>query len=572
MAQRQLLGEILLDMGFCTPEEVQESLEIQAQESGKLGEVLVRKRYVNSEQIAQALASQYGLQYVDLNRLIQGDAILPEVVELVKKEHALEHHIVPIKKSRRALVIAMADPLDFLVQDNLRFVLGYELDTCLASADAIRNAISRLYGDVLDIDDQIAEITQSEILVKTTDIEDLEAGEDEDAPVIRLVNQIISDAIKKRASDIHVEPMEKHVRIRFRVDGQCMEQEPLPKKLQGPVLSRLKIMGSMKPEVKRETQDGRIKMNIVGREIDFRVNCLPASFGESVVLRVLDKEKALVDLDELGLFAKDYETFQRLIKRPNGIFLVTGPTGSGKTTTLYACLKKLNHPDTKIITAENPVEYQLHGINQAQVNHEIGFDFKTILRAMLRQAPNVILIGEIRDRETASIAVEAALTGHLVFSTLHTNDAPSTIARLIDMEVKPFLVASAVQAILAQRLVRRLCRCRIADEEVDPVMLRAVGVKPEQIAGKTIYKPNGCDECNGIGYRGRVGCYELMELDSSLREMVFDGVPTDELRKAAIGRGMAPLQVDGVRKVLSGVTTIAEVLKITHSQALGSEA
>ncbi len=571
---RRLLGEILLDMGFCTPSEIEEALQIQAKDGGKLGEILTKKKYANPEQIARALAEQFGLAYIDLNELVTNDAVSPDVIELVAKDVAVEHGIVPVKKTRRALIIAMADPLDFLTLDNLRFVVGQELDTCIASKDAIRAAIAQFYGEVADIDEAIAEITQSEIQFNMGDLENLETGgeDDEDAPVIRLVNQIIADAIKKRTSDIHVEPMEKKVRIRFRVDGACAEQDPLPKKLQGPVLSRLKIMGKMKPEEKRTPQDGRIKMHVAGREIDFRVNTLPAVHGESIVMRILDKENALVDLEILGLDPGDYETFNKIIKRPNGIFLVTGPTGSGKTTTLYAALKKLNRPDIKIITAENPVEYQLHGINQAQVNHQIGFDFKRILKAMLRQAPNVILVGEIRDRETAGIAIEAALTGHLVFSTLHTNDAPSAIARLVDMEVKPFLVASAVQAVLAQRLVKKLCpKCKEPDPEPNPILMRAVGLKAEQLGGRTIYRPGGCPDCDNKGYRGRLGCYELMEMNVNLRDLIFNEATTEEIRKAAIGFGMAALQVDGLRKVMAGVTTIDEILTITHRQDIGQD-
>ncbi|GIW71374.1 MAG: hypothetical protein KatS3mg102_0916 [Planctomycetota bacterium] len=463
----------------------------------------------------------------------------------------------------------MADPLDFYSLDNLRFILNTEFECVLASRDAVREAISDYYGEITGLDAMIGELGGEEVGIRDGDLEvaGLEAGDD--APVIKLVNLIITEAVKKRASDIHIEPFENRLRVRYRIDGICVEQDAPPKRLQGPIISRIKIMAKMDMAEKRKPQDGRIKMMIQGREIDFRVSSLPARHGESVVLRVLDREKALVDLEDLGFHHSDLERFERIIRRPNGIVLVTGPTGSGKTTTLYAALKKLNRPDVKIITAENPVEYNITGINQAQVNHKIGYDFARILRAMLRQAPNIILVGEIRDEETANIAIQAALTGHLVFSTLHTNDAPSTIGRLIDMGVKPFLAASAILAIMAQRLVRRLCE--VCKEPIDPPLslMRAVGLSEEELGGRQIYGAVGCEECLGTGYRGRVGCYELMEMTPELRDAVFHNATTHRIRELAISSGgMTTLQRDGVRKVLDGVTTIEEVLRITHRQDL----
>ena len=570
MAERKRIGQILLEMGFVTQDEIDGALKLQQEKGGRLGEILVKQKSCDGEQVAKALAYQFDLQYCQLNKFEIG----PEVIELVPKPVALEHKIVPLKKGKRELVVATANPLDFIQLDNLRFLLGQEVRCVLSSDDGIIEAIGKYYGEAIGIEEKMAELTASAIEVKQQDIDQLEAGDgdDDDAPIVRLVNQIIAKGVEKRASDIHVEPMEKKVRIRYRIDGDCVEQEPLPKKLQGSVISRLKIMAKMKPEEKRIPQDGRIKMSLAGREIDFRVNSLPASHGESVVLRILDKEKALVDLEILGLHKTDFDKFQRLIKRPNGILLVTGPTGSGKTTTLYAALKRLNKPDTKIITAENPVEYNLAGINQAEIAHDIGRTFSVVLKAMLRQAPNVILVGEIRDEETATIAIQAALTGHLVFSTLHTNDAPSSISRLTDMGVKPFLVASAVLAILAQRLIRKLCeKCKQPlDPEVDlkPHHLAAVGLKLEQVKGKPLMKPVGCENCNNTGYRGRIGAYELLEMTSQVRELAFNGAHTDEIRKLAISQGMASLQVDGVRKVMQGLTTIDEVLVITHRQDL----
>ncbi|MBI3724197.1 Flp pilus assembly complex ATPase component TadA [bacterium] len=555
-------------MGFVTPDEIDKALSEQKDGKSKkrLGEILVEAKSCDGEQVAKALAHQANLKYAQLSKF----EIPPEVIELVPKDLAIKQNIVPLKKGKRALIIATPNPLDFIALDDLRFQLGQEVECVLASTDGITEALGKYYGGIAtDLESKFAEITASAIEVKTGDIADLESIEDgDDAPIIKLVNQIIANAVSQRASDVHVEPMEKKVRIRYRIDGDCVEKEPLPKKLQGPVIARLKIMSKMKPDEKRVPQDGRIKLNIAGREIDFRVNALPATHGESVVLRILDKEKALVDLEQLGLHKSDFDKFERTIKRPNGVMLVTGPTGSGKTTTLYSALKKLNKPDVKIITAENPVEYNIAGINQAEVLFDIGRTFQIILKAMLRQAPNIILVGEIRDEETATIAIQAALTGHLVFSTLHTNDACSSISRLTDMGVKNFLVASAILAILAQRLLRKLCtKCKepLADDQVPQGMLAAVGMKPEQVRGKPLHqKGEGCDNCNRTGYRGRMGCYEFMEMTPQLREGAFNAIPQDELKKLAVQGGMATLQVDGCRKVLDGITTFEEVLTITH--------
>ncbi len=568
MAGKKLIGQILIEMGYVTQKEVDAALADQKKGGGKkLGELLVDGKSCDEEQVAKAIAHQAGLKYCQISKF----SVPPDVIGAVAKEAAKEHTIMPLKKGKRSLVVAAETPLDFFALDNLRFQLGVEVEAVIASRVEILAAINKYYGETLGIEEAMNNLGETIEQRGVGTGEDEEDGEGDDAPIIRLVNQIIAEAVKKRASDIHVEPMERKVRLRYRIDGDCIEQEPIPKKLQGALLSRLKIMAKMKPEEKRIPQDGRIKLKLQGREIDFRVNALPATHGESMVLRILDKEKALVDLEILGLATTDFEKFNKIIKRPNGIFLVTGPTGSGKTTTLYAAIKKLNKPDIKIITAENPVEYNLEGINQAEVHHEIGRTFSVILKAMLRQAPNVILVGEIRDEETATVAIQAALTGHLVFSTLHTNDAPSSVSRLTDMGVKPFLVASAVVAILAQRLMRKLCsQCKtpIDPKAIPDWQYAAVGLKPEQLRGRTVSGPVGCDNCNGGGYRGRVGVYELMEMTPQLRELAFNEAHTSELRKAAVAGGMSSLQQDGVRKVLDGMTTIEEVLTITHRQDL----
>ena len=568
MAKKKI-GQILIEMKYVTSAEVEEALAKQkGGDKRKLGELLVEDKACDEEQVAKAVAHQHGLKYCQISKF----TIPPDVIASMAKEVAVENTIIPLKRGKRELVIAAENPLDFFQLDNLRFQLGLEVSAVIASKVEIIGAIQRYYGETAfieqageDIDDQIG------LRGDTTGDDDNWDGEDENAPIVKLASQIIAEAIKKRASDIHIEPMERKVRLRYRIDGDCVEQESIPKKIQGALISRFKIMARMKPEEKRIPQDGRIKMKHQGREIDFRVNSLPATHGESIVLRILDKEKALVDLEILGLHSSDYEKFNKIIRRPNGIFLVTGPTGSGKTTTLYAALKKLNRPDIKIITAENPVEYNIEGINQAEVDHTIGRGFSTILKAMLRQAPNVILVGEIRDEETATVGIQAALTGHLVFSTLHTNDAPSSLSRLTDMGVKPFLVASAILAILAQRLLRRLCNeCKevIDPRQIEPWQFNAVGLKPEQLRGKKLFQPVGCDNCNGTGYRGRLGAYELMEMTNKIRELAFEGAHTNDIRAAAVQEGMASLQMDGVRKVLDGHTTIDEVLVITHRQDL----
>ena len=568
---KKKIGKILTEMGYVTSEEVNAALA--AQQNGnktRLGEILVDQKACDEEQVAKAVAHQANMKYCQISKF----DIPGEVIASVPQEVATEHTIIPLKRGKRALIVASEIPLDFFALDNLRFQLGSEVEAVIASRVEIIAGINQYYGETLGLEEAMAGLDADDIDVRGAytgeDEEDVYADDEDGAPRIRLANQIIAEAVKLGASDIHIEPMERKVRLRYRIDGSCREQDAIPKKLQGALLSRFKIMSKMKPEEKRIPQDGRIKMRLGGRDIDFRVNSLPASHGESIVLRILDKEKAMVDLEVLGMHSTDFNKFNSIIKRPNGIMLVTGPTGSGKTTTLYAALNKLNRSDTKIITAENPVEYNVEGINQAEVNHEIGRTFAIILKAMLRQAPNIILVGEIRDEETANVAIQASLTGHLVFSTLHTNDAPSAISRLTDMGVKPFLVASAIVAILAQRLVKRLCTCK---EPLDPRDIKAweykaVKLDPKHLRGKTIYQPVGCDRCGGAGYKGRQGVYELMEMTPQLRELAFNAAHTDEIRAAALQGGMATIQMDAVRKVMEGITTIEEVLKITHRQDL----
>lgn len=568
MAQeRKPLGKILAEMKAASDKQIKEALKFQHDNPGKkLGEILVEQGVVKPIQLAQALAKQFEMPFVNLGAL----EIAGEVVQSVPKQVAEEYKIIPIKKNGRLITVAMSDPLDFFTLDNLRFILNTEIECALATKEDVVEALAKYYGGGMksEIGNVLEELTQSDLQVRTSG-DTAPAGEEEegdDAPVIRLVTLIITEAIKARVSDIHVEPMDKKLRIRYRVDGICKEVDSPPKRLQAAIISRLKIMAQMDIAEKRKPQDGRIQISTGGKDLDLRVNALPASHGESVVMRILDKQKGLVPLEDLGLHPDDYKRFKAIIKRPNGVFLVTGPTGSGKTTTLYAALKELNRPDVKIITAENPVEYTIPGINQSQVKAQIGMTFARILRAMLRQAPNIILVGEIRDEETAKTAVEAALTGHLVFSTLHTNDAPASLTRLIDMGVKPFLVASSVQAILAQRLVRILCpHCR-EPYQPDEAELKSVNLTQEDIEGKNVSRPVGCDDCKGQGYRGRKGVYELLEMNGVLREMTFKKEPTMRLMEQARVSGMVTLLEDGVRKILEGTTTFKEVLNIAKRE------
>jgi type II secretion system protein E len=471
---------------------------------------------------------------------------------------------MPIDMFDGVLTLAISDPLDLHALDNIRFMTNCQVEPVLAPSEAIDVAIKRYYGGAEeDYKAKLGDLSVSDMEYIDTeqrkkDAEGIE--EDEDAPVIKLVQLIIQEAVKNRASDIHIEPMMERLRVRYRIDGVCYEVDAPAKRLQGAIISRLKIMADLHVEEKRRPQDGKIKIRVLGRELDLRVSTLPASHGESVVMRILDKRAVSFGLEELGFFDDDIRIFKGLIKKPNGVLLITGPTGSGKTTTLYAALSDLNKPDKKIITAENPVEYTISGLNQCNINPDAGMTFQRALRAMLRQAPNVILVGEIRDKETSEIAVQAALTGHLVFSTLHTNDAPSALTRLIDMGVAPFLVASSVQAVQAQRLIRTICPdCKEPHEE-DPSQLRSVGLRDEQFAGRTLYHGAGCKTCNGVGFKGRKGIYEIMTMNTRLREMCFNKATTDALRDQARRDGMHTLLEDGLRKVLEGWTTLEEIL------------
>ncbi|MCE9591894.1 MAG: Flp pilus assembly complex ATPase component TadA [Planctomycetes bacterium] len=585
--QRRKLGEILKQWGRVTDQQIEEALKIAAGQRKRIGATLVELGYADETDVAKALASQYGMAYIDLD---QPGAIKKEHIQLVPRDLIRKYLILPLGKENGRLKLLIHDPVDLETLDNLRFRLGCDLDTSIAARSKIKEYIDHVLSDTqVSIDNLTKDLSVDRSLDKSIDRgtsvdmrgltidQDIavrgegETAEEEStrAPIIRLVEQIIREAVESRASDIHIEPFVDRVRLRYRIDGVCHEREKIPKRTQSAVIARLKILAGVKIEEKRIPQDGRIKMKINEDVIDFRFAVCPAYHGESIVMRILRPDSVRLGLENLGLREDTMDTFNKIIRRPNGILLVTGPTGSGKTTTLYSALNVLNRPDKKIITAEDPVEYNFKGINQCQVNEHIGLTFSKVLRAMLRQAPNIVLVGEIRDKEVADVAIQAALTGHLVFSTLHTNDAPSAITRLIDMGVKPFLVASSIQAVLAQRLVRILCEhCKQPDDAPNPRLLKLCGFKAADLVGKTIYKPVGCSKCGGRGYRGRRGIYEMMIMNSELRELAFKRSPVNQIRVAASNSGMRNLLGDGRLKILDGFTTPDEIASITQVEGV----
>ncbi len=568
---RKRLGEILVETGAVTEKQVLEGLKAARAEGRKLGEMLIEQGSAKDEQVVQALASQFRLPYVDP----MDDSVQAKIdTKLIPEELIRKHMVLPIGKERGRLKLVVHDPKDLEMLDMLRFRLNTEVDPILASKGRIKVYIDQKMGGTRMVDTSESLVTDSiDRSVDRSVDKSMDASIDqaaESAPIIKLCTRIILEAVKMRASDIHVEPMMDRVRLRYRIDGVCIERDNLPKRMQNAVLARFKLMAGMNISEKRVPQDGRIKLPYEDYFIDFRVSACPAYHGESIVLRILRPDSVRIGLENLGFEADNLEIFNKIIRRPNGIFLVTGPTGSGKTTTLYSALDVLNRPDKKIITAEDPIEYAFAGINQCQVRESIGLSFARVLRSMLRQAPNIILVGEIRDKEVAEVAIQAALTGHLVFSTLHTNDAPSAITRLIDMGVKPFLVASSIQAVMGQRLIRVLCEnCREADPNPDPKFLRLTDISREEMATNTIYKPIGCEQCNGAGYRGRKAIFELMTLNSEIRDLAFNTAPVEQIRKAAISSGMRSLLEDGKLKILKGVTSPAEVARIAQVEGLG---
>ncbi|MBK9120656.1 MAG: Flp pilus assembly complex ATPase component TadA [Phycisphaerales bacterium] len=566
--RRKKLGEILTGWNIISPDALQQAISYAAEHGMRIGEALVKLELASEEDVTKALAAQFDLEYVDLDKNVQ----VPAAMNLLPEKVIKDERVLPLKQEGNRLKIIISDPLDLELQDKLRFLLNMELDCALAPLSKIQRFIDHFMNrvDEKSIDEAIQEIDRdADLHAKETEALKKAMEEEAEAPIIRLLNLLIGEAVRMRASDIHIEPMADRVRVRYRIDGVCIERDTIPKSMQGPVIARLKIMAGIDIAEKRLPQDGRIKMHFGTSAIDFRVSALPAYHGESVVLRILRPDSVKVGITGLGFEEDDYERFQQIIRQPNGIFLVTGPTGSGKTTTLYAALQELNRPDRKIITAEDPVEYNFTGMNQCQVRDEIGLSFARILRAMLRQAPNIILVGEIRDREVGEVAVQAALTGHLVFSTLHTNDAPSAVTRLIDMGIKPFLVASSIQAIMAQRLARTICKeCREIDASPDRFVLKMVNITDDDLVGHHLYKGRGCNRCQNTGYRGRQGIFEMLEMTNEVRELAFHRAPASDLRRAAVAAGMRTLLQDGKRKILRGITTAEEVARITQAEGI----
>ncbi len=570
------LDEILLREKLVSPDQLRQAVEHQKMHGGRLGNVLVKLGMIGDDQVTSAMSRLYGIPAVDPLEL----EIDPAVLKLVPLETALKYQVLPISRVGATLKLAMADPTNVLAMDDIKFMTGYNVDPALASEAAISEAIKRHYGNVEE-DERKKEIEDLVSFIDEDQAEslELEAEDDgtlnlaalekaaEEAPVIRLVNYILTDSVRRGASDIHLEPYEKEYRVRYRIDGLLQHIMSPPLKLRDAIVSRVKIMAKLDIAEKRLPQDGRIMMKMMlngkKKQIDLRVSILPTLHGEKIVMRLLDKENLRLDMTKLGFEAESLAKFTRAIFKPYGMVLVTGPTGSGKTNTLYSSIAQLNRVDTNIMTAEDPVEFQLPGINQVQMKEQIGLNFAAALRSFLRQDPNVILVGEIRDFETAEIAIKAALTGHLVLSTLHTNDAPSTISRLMNMGIEPFLVATSVHLIAAQRLVRRLCAdCKVVDDK-NPQVLIDAGFTPAEAKTVKVYKPKGCAACNDRGYKGRVGLYEVMEITDDIRELILVGASTIELKRKAVEQGMITLRRSGLIKAMNGVTSLEEVIRET---------
>jgi type IV pilus assembly protein PilB len=516
---------------------------------------------VSDADVSRSVAAQAHLNWVDLASKV----IPPEVINQIRAEDARRFKVIPVGFGESGLIVAVSDPLDIDTIDSLSFLLQREIELVCASPDKIKQALIQYYGAADETSGILAEQVGPGADLGLEIMEgDISGTNEADAPIIRMVSMLLIEAHRLGASDVHLEPLDKKFRVRFRIDGVLQEMQAPPKRLQSAIVSRLKIMtSSMSIAEKRLPQDGRIQVRIAGKPIDLRVSTIPTNHGESIVMRVLDKSNLMLGLPELGFFSDDQETFEHLLRLPDGILLVTGPTGSGKTSTLYSCLNYINKPDRKIITVEEPIEYQMHGINQVQVNTDVGMTFPMALRSILRQAPNVIMIGEIRDLETATIATNASLTGHLVFSTLHTNDAPSAVARLVDIGVQPFLVASSVRGIMAQRLVRRLCLNCKQPGELSETEVRALNLESGQLVDAEVMKPVGCEKCRNTGYRGRMGIFEIFVVDDKVRHMINNRRSTLLLRQLARELGMRTLREDGVRKVLAGLTSAEEVISIT---------
>ncbi len=558
------LGALLVNANLISEEQLQKALAKQKKEGGRLGSSLVHMGYIKEDRLIAFLSHQYGIPSVDVTKF----EIDREVVKLIPSEVAQKYMIIPLNRTGSTLTIAMVDPSNVFAIDDVKFMTGYNVEPVVSSEAAIKEAINKYY-DSSDMLQTVMQDIQEDINIDIIDdtVEDIDIGEMkqavEEAPVVKLVNMILAEAIKKGASDVHIEPYEKDFRVRYRIDGVLYEVMAPPKRLKDALTSRLKIMAELDIAERRLPQDGRIKLKMKGKEVDLRVSTLPTLFGEKVVMRILDKSNLMLDMTKLGFEAEELKKLTKAIFAPYGMVLVTGPTGSGKSTTLYSALGQINKPEVNIMTAEDPVEYNLFGINQVQMKEEIGLNFAAALRSFLRQDPDVIMVGEIRDYETAEIGVKAALTGHLVLSTLHTNDAPSTINRLLNMGIEPFLVASSVILIMAQRLARRVCSECKQQVEIPEKTLIDIGLSPKQAAEVTIYQGVGCATCNNTGYKGRLGLYEVMPVDEHIRELILEGASAAEIKQAAIENGMMSLRMAALNKLMEGLTTVDEVLRVT---------
>jgi len=558
------LGDLLIKEGLITKEQLEKALEEQRANGTRVGYNLVKLGFVQETEITKMLARQYRMPAVDLARF----EVDPKIVKMIPADLALKHLVLPLKREGRTLTVAMADPTNLNVIDDLKFITRYDIFPVIAGEYTLRQALDKNYEQVdaqLDtiLKDMDAEAEEELEVLQEQEEEQAPAVVSDDAPVVKLINAILTDAVKRGASDIHIEPFEHEIRVRYRIDGELSEVMKPPLKLKAALTSRIKIMSSLNIAERRVPQDGRIKLKMGKRVIDYRVSVLPVLFGEKIVMRILDKGNLTLDLSKFGFEPKAEQDLMKAILNPYGMVLVTGPTGSGKTTTLYSALSRVNTIGVNIMTAEDPVEYNLMGINQVLVRNEIGMTFAAALKAFLRQDPNIIMVGEIRDIETGGIAIKAALTGHLVLSTLHTNDAPSTITRMIDMGIEPFNVSSAVNLIVAQRLVRRICKDCKTEVKYDAVELKALGTTEKEWEGVTFYKGKGCDTCGGSGYKGRAGLYEVMAFSPELRRMILKGASTAELQQQAVADGMLTLRMDGIVKIKRGVTTLEEVVKET---------
>ncbi len=558
------IGELLLREKLISEEQLQNAVDEQKKNGGRLGYNLTKLGYISEQDLTVFLSKQYGIPTVDLS----SQEIDADTVKLIPEDVAQKYQVIPVSRTGATLVVAMADPSNIFAIDDIKFLTGYNVEPLVASDAAIKSAIEEYYeADTMGLEGVLNEFDESEMEVvqeeEEMDISDLKKAV-EDAPVVKLVNLILTDAIKKGASDIHIEPYEKSFRVRYRVDGVLMEVMKPPLKLKNAIVSRIKIMSQLDIAERRLPQDGRIKLKMgKNKEMDYRVSVLPTLFGEKVVLRLLDKSNLQLDMTKLGFEKKPLDDFLDAIHKPWGIVLVTGPTGSGKTTTLYSALADLNKAADNISTAEDPVEFNLMGINQVQMHEDIGLNFAAALRSFLRQDPDIIMVGEIRDYETAEIAIKAALTGHLVLSTLHTNDAPSTVNRLLNMGIEPFLVSSSTNLILAQRLARKICTECTEKIEISDKALVDLGIAPAEAKKMNFFKGKGCATCGGTGYKGRIALYEVMPFSEGLKEQVLNGISTADLKKHAINEGMQSLRMSGIAKVAEGVTTIEEILRVT---------